>query len=80
MSTMMGGVDSLPYLTRNSPESCPVSMERLIEFLHRETLAGESLRAGDLEFVRTARVVHTRYWLWRFVDQGNVESFVTGIV
>ena len=68
-------VESLPYLTPNSAESCPVPMDELMAFLQQETIAGESLRASDLEFVRTALVVDYRYWLWRFVDEGDFECF-----
>lgn len=74
------GADSLPYLTPNSPQSCPVPMGEVLAFLQRETLAGESLCASDLEFVRTALVVERRYWLWRFVDEDEGECFVTASV
>jgi hypothetical protein len=70
-------VDSLPYLTPDSPQSCPVAIDKVLAFLQRETLAGESLRASDLEFVRTALVIDYHYWLWRFVDEGDIECFVT---
>ena len=73
-------VEALPYLTPNSAESCPVSMDRVVAFLQRETLAGESLWASHLEFVRTALVVDRRYWLWRFFDKGEIECFVTASV
>ncbi|MGD2206742.1 MAG: hypothetical protein PVH17_08180 [Anaerolineae bacterium] len=69
-------VDSLPYLTPNSAESCPVPMADVLAFLQRETISGESLRVSDLEFVRTARVVDYQYWLWRFFDEGEIECFV----
>ena len=69
-------VDSLPYLEPYSPQGCPIAMDEVLACVRPETIRDESLQADDLEFVRTARVVERRYWLWRFHDEGEIEWFV----
>ena len=70
-------VDSLPYLAPDSPQECPVAIDEVLARVRPETIRDESLQAGDLEFVRTARLVERRYWLWRFYDEGEIEWFVS---
>lgn len=68
---------TFPRLVRDSPESCPTSMKQILGYLAREVPGGRSLSGADLEFLRTADVEGTAYWIWRFSEPtGGDEAFV----
>lgn len=58
-------------LPDDSAACCPVSMEEVLEYLAMEAPDGESLQGDDLEFLRTARVEDTDYWIWSFSQPGG---------
>src|SRR5437868_5973433 len=66
----------LPRLEPDSPESCPVTMAEIVEYLQMEAAPEEPTEA-DLEFVRTASVERAEYWIWRFEDSDGAECYVT---
>jgi hypothetical protein len=71
----------LPRLSPDSPATCPVSMPKILEYLGYEAPGGEHSGSEEvipfqLEFMRTAFVEGTGYWIWRFTDSGGLESYV----
>lgn len=72
----------LPRLPDDSAASCPVPMKDILEYLSYEAPGGEHSGSAEviefrLEFVRTALVEQTRYWIWRFTDADGRESYLT---
>jgi hypothetical protein len=72
----------LPHLPDDTAASCPASMAGILEYLDYEAPGGEHSGSEEvipfqLEFVRTALVEGTRYWIWRFTDSDARESYVT---
>jgi hypothetical protein len=72
----------LPRLPEDSAASCPMPMSEILEYLSYEAPGGEHSGSAEviefpLEFLRTALVDQTRYWIWRFTDADEVESYVT---
>lgn len=61
----------LPRLLHDSPTSCPLALEELLEHLADETSEGRVLVADDLTFVRTALLDDVRYWVYRVTDTGD---------
>ncbi|SPE61468.1 hypothetical protein SBV1_710002 [Verrucomicrobia bacterium] len=75
-------VVELPRLADDSAASCPAPMTEILEYLSYEAPGGEHSGSAEviefqLEFVRTALVEQTRYWIWRFTDADSCESYVT---
>jgi hypothetical protein len=71
----------LPRLSPDSPARCPVSMAEILEYLAYEAPGGEHSGTEEVidfqpQFVRTALVEATRYWLWRFTDSRGSECYV----
>jgi len=62
-----------PRLIEDSETSCPCAMKDIVDYLDRE---GEAVKAGDLEFIRTARVEDHSYWVWRFRDESDEKCYV----
>ena len=55
-------------------------MSQILEHLGYEAPGGESSGSDEviefkLEFVRTAQVEATRYWVWKFTDSGGSECY-----
>jgi hypothetical protein len=72
----------LPRLPDDSAALCPALMSEILEYLSYEAPGGEHSGSAEviefqLEFTRTALVEQTRYWIWRFTDSDNRESYVT---
>lgn len=57
-------------LSPDSPAGCPVPFAKVLAYLADEVPDGEALTTDDVIFVRTARVVTTDYWVWRFREPG----------
>ena len=71
----------LPRLSPDSPGTCPVPMDHILEYIGYEAPGGEhsgseQTKEFQLEFVRTASVESSRYWIWRFADVEGIESYV----
>ena len=71
----------LPRLSPDSPATCPVPMPQILEYLGYDAPGGENSGSDEvidfqLEFVRTAQVEATRYWMWRFTDSRGSECYV----
>ena len=69
-----------PVLQSNSAEACPVSMSDIINYLHEESLDGETIQASQLFFLRTAQVAEKRYWIWSFQESDGSACYVTATV
>jgi hypothetical protein len=62
---------SLPRLSPDVPGTCPVAMADIVEHVDTEEM-GASSPSSPLEFIRTALIGHTKYWLWKYNDaDGN---------
>ena len=73
---------SLPRLSPDSPATCPVPMKDILEYLGYEAPGGEHSGSSEVielrpDFVRTALVEKTKYWIWKFTDADGRESYVT---
>lgn len=66
-----------PRLPEDSPASCPVPMEDVLEYLAIEVPDGAKLTAGDMAFRRTARVADTDYWVWSLNEPDGQPAYVT---
>jgi hypothetical protein len=72
----------LPRLPDDTAASCPAPMAEILDYLGYEAPGGahsgsEEVIPFQLEFMRTAQVEGTRYWIWRFTDSDARESYVT---
>jgi hypothetical protein len=68
---------NFPRLAEDSPASCPVSMEELLDYLRLESPDGDGLAAADLRFLRTAQVGDAEYWIWEFHESCGGKCYVT---
>jgi hypothetical protein len=71
----------LPRVPDDSAASCPVPREEILEYLSYEAPGGKHSGSTEvtefrLEFLRTALVERTRYWIWRFTDADERDSYV----
>jgi hypothetical protein len=75
----------LPRLPDDTPASCPVPMDDILEYLSYEAPGGEHSGSTEViefqfEFLRTALVDQARYWIWRFRDSRDCESYVIAAI
>jgi hypothetical protein len=68
---------SFPYLRDNSPASCPVKIEKILEYLELEGESVEFIKKEGLKFIRTAQVAKEKYCIWEFFDSENKKCYVT---
>jgi hypothetical protein len=66
-----------PHLQPNTPESCPVPLRDVLEYLRAESPDAESVEASQLQFLRTALVADQQYWIWAFRESDGSDCFVT---
>jgi hypothetical protein len=71
---------TLPRLSPDSPDSCPVKVKSLIEYLAMEapweTETGEPIEPKPtLQFLRSAIIGQTHYWIWAFKDGRGTDCF-----
>ncbi len=71
----------LPYLSPNDPSHCPIPMAEILEYLDVEAPGGSLSGSEDvmefaLQFVRTALVNNSKYWIWRFEADDNLDCYV----
>jgi hypothetical protein len=72
----------LPRLSPDLPANCPVTMNEILEYLGQEAPGGAESGSQEviefqLEFLRTALIEATQYWIWRFADLEGTECYVT---
>jgi hypothetical protein len=68
----------LPRLSDDSVSSCPVGIEDLLHYLEIEVPGGDSLKAEDLAFLRTAELGGARCWIWSFREpDGGALAYAT---
>lgn len=51
-------------------------MDAILRYLRAEA-APEEPTAGDLRFLRTARVLNRDYWIWEFIESNGAQCYVT---
>jgi hypothetical protein len=56
---------SLPRLSPDVPESCPVATADMVEHVDTEEMGASSPRSS-VEFIRTALIGHVKYWIWKY--------------
>jgi hypothetical protein len=75
---LSGVAVDLPRLVDDSVSSCPVGIEELLDYLEVEVPGGDSLKAEDLAFLRTAELGDARYWIWSFHEPaGGALAYAT---
>jgi hypothetical protein len=67
----------LPRLPDNSPDCCPLSEEEVFQFVQTESADVDEADRSRLEFIRTALVSETQYWLWSYTESDGRHVFVT---
>ena len=67
---------SLPRLDPDSPATCPVPREHIIEHAVTEADDGSGAVLSEPVFVRTAQIGQTQYWLWKFNDPRRGDGYV----
>ena len=67
----------LPYREEDSPESCPVSLEDLIDYLRMESADLDGVSRQQLTFARTVFVNGHKYWVWRFFESDGEECYAS---
>ena len=55
---------SLPFLSDNTADSCPVTTQELARYVRAQT-HGLEVDPRHIAFVRTAQVEACRYWMWQ---------------
>jgi hypothetical protein len=70
-----------PKLSPGLEETCPAEFKDVIEYLEVEAMAQNKVASNTLkfEFLRTAMVEETQYWIWRFFDDNNEECPPDGV-
>ena len=71
----------LPFLAPNDPSSCPRSLKDILEYLDVEAPGGsqagsENVVPFDLYFIRTALVNGSKYWIWGFKGEDDLDCYV----
>ncbi len=72
----------LPRLSPDSQATCPLSMQDIQAYLDQETRGVHDpsdwgIPEFNLQFLRTALVEGSWYWIWRFADVDGAECFLT---
>jgi hypothetical protein len=67
---------SLPRLSADSAESCPATFDDIFNYVSIESADVDSADKARLIFLRTAKISHARYWLWRYTESDGKVSFV----
>jgi hypothetical protein len=70
-------VVELPRLDVDSPASCPMSSDEILEYVRTESADLDEADAGRLRFVRTARFKDARCWIWSYVESDETPCYVT---
>ena len=71
----------MPYIEETELQECPIPMNEIIEYLNYEAPGGEhaggnSVIEFKLAFLRNVLVNDVKYWIWKFYDEDNTESYV----
>jgi hypothetical protein len=64
-------------LDPNTAETCPISLEDIVDYLRCESPDGDAVQTSELDFLRTALVADHRYWIWSFRESDGSDCFVT---
>jgi hypothetical protein len=67
---------SVPRLDPDSPLTCPVPREHIIEHATTEFDDGTDTKLSEPEFLRTARIGGTQYWVWKFNDPRRGDGYI----
>jgi hypothetical protein len=68
---------TFPFLVDNSPKSCPSAIDEIQEYLSRESPDKTVTKSRPLNFLRTAKVGQTDYWIWSFRESDGARAYVT---
>jgi hypothetical protein len=66
-----------PFLSKNTVEECPISMEDIQNYLSLEDADFDSVEFRELTFLRTAKVAEQNYWIWKYNESDGTECYVT---
>jgi hypothetical protein len=66
-----------PSLEPNSPISCPVSFDEIVDYLRVESSDLDEVEEEQLQFLRTAQVAEHKYWIWSFKESDGTDCYVT---
>ncbi len=64
---------SLQRLDPDLPDPCPVPLNEIVEYVETEEM--ELKQPPSLQFLRTALIAQTRYWIWTYTDNDNNPSY-----
>lgn len=66
----------LPRQEPDLPDSCPVPMIEIIDYIKAESADAGDVDEGRLSFIRTALVNQDRYWIWSYKERDGAECFI----
>ena len=67
---------ALPRLDPDSPATCPVPYEHVLEHVTTEFDDGTPKQLSEPTFLRTAQVGATSYWIWKFNDPDRGDGYI----
>jgi hypothetical protein len=67
---------SLPLLSGNSSASCPLPISELMEYVRFESADQDAASIESLQFIRTAQIEGSRYWLWSYTELSGDVCYV----
>lgn len=65
-----------PRLQRDSPESSPISVDEVMDYVRTESADTANAKEDSLRFLRTARVEDQKYWLWSYTEADGEVCYV----
>ena len=67
----------LPRLTPDTPDSCPMPMSELLEYVDMESSEPGTANQSSLKFLRTANTDGTRCWIWGYTESDGEVCYLT---
>jgi hypothetical protein len=67
---------TLPRLDDDTADSCPASLAKLMDYVRMESGDTDNAEPERLNFVRTAKVAESSYWLWTYTDKDDELNYM----
>ena len=67
----------LPYASDNSEESCDLSINHIMWHIKCEAIDYEYIKKNKPDFIRTAILNNTQYWIWRVRESTGIQYYYT---
>ena len=67
---------SFPRLAQDSSASCPIPVTEVMDYVRVESADLDDAKDESLQFIRTAQVEGSRYWLWSYTESDGEVCYV----